>query len=119
MYADVIYASASALAGESDILKSLCAATESELKSRLKGGISPADCEDAFVMAAAFTAVATFMSAQAGADDVTAFRAGDVSVTKRGEVSSLAACARLREEAERLMLPYVCDSGFDFRGVMS
>ena len=119
MYADVIYASASALAGESELLRSLCRAAGAELEKRLRPGVSVSDCEDAFVAAAALIAVAGYKSAGIGADDVTAFRAGDVSVTKRGGADGLAAGARLRDEAERLMMPYVCDGAFDFKSVVS
>jgi len=113
---DEIYAAAAAGLGEpteaeQTLLRSLCRAAEAALAARLRGGVSETDCRDAFVCAAAWTALSHFMTG-ARADGVTGFAAGDLKITKE----SGAAASELLGRAELLMAPYVADS-FSFRGV--
>jgi len=97
---------------ESEELKALCRAAVDELTGQLKPGLTADDCGEAFVLAAAWTALAL----RAGSADsgVEQFTAGAVTI-RRGD-------ARLRSEALRLqarqvMKPYLRDGGFSFRGV--
>jgi hypothetical protein len=113
---DEICAAAAAGAGdltdaERTLLESLCRAAEAALSARLRDGVSETDCRDAFVCAAAWTALSHFMTG-ARADGVTGFAAGDLKITRE----SGDAADGLLGRAELLMAPYVRDS-FSFRGV--
>ena len=99
-------------AEESEALEKLCALAAEELESQLRPGITAEDCGEAFVLAAAWLALAA--QVEAGSDDVTAFTAGDVSL--RRETGSARAGA-LRRRAGEIMRPYCRDQGFDFRSV--
>ena len=112
----LIYPMACSLAGElseeqRETLASLCRAAEAELNGRLRPDVTAEDCIDAFVPAAAWTALAHFSG---GSDSgvPASFRAGEVSVTYRS-----AAPAALLDQAERLLAPWLTDGGFAFRGV--
>ncbi len=95
-----------------EALKPLCAAAVEELTAQLKPGLSPGDCGGAFVLAAAWIALAQRELGRGG--EVERFTAGEVSI-QTGD-------PRLRREALRLqarqvMKPYLRDGGFSFRGV--
>ncbi len=96
------------------LLTALCNACMSALMARLKDGIYTEDCEEAFVMAAAFQAAASFETA-AQESGIQEFKAGDLSI-KQGSTSSVSGSKKLLEQAEALMKPYVKDS-FCFTGV--
>lgn len=97
---------------EEDLLAALCAAASAELARRLKPGLTPADCGDAFTCAAAYTAAACFLPSRAERDE---FTAGDVSVKPSGEFRQTLPV--MMERAESLIAPYVTDGGFAFLGV--
>lgn len=97
-------------AGEEEmpVLEALCGASADRRLSRLRSGVAPADCEEALICAAAFTAAADLAAGQGG---VTAFSAGALSVkagTNTGE---------LRRAAERLMEPFVTPGDIFLQGV--
>ena len=96
---------------ESPLLEPLCQAAQRRWESRLRPGLTPEDCREAFVCAAAF------MAAGRGGGAVSAFTAGEVSVKGRGAAESAALARGLRETAERLMAPYAGEESFCFRGV--
>lgn len=115
---DEIFAFAKAVgqveSGEEEILSRLCETAETELTGRLKEGVSPQDCGGAFVIAAAWMALAGLCVSE-GSGGVTAWTAGDVSVKSKLTPGEQAAV--YRGQAERLMRPYCEDEGFAFVGV--
>ena len=104
---------------ENEALELLCEAAERELLQRLREGITPQDCEEAFVCAGAWIAASGMLTSRACASsgEVKSFKAGEVSVELSAEERSGSAAASLRREAERLMRPYIKDSAFGFFGV--
>ena len=105
-------------AGEAEtaLLEALCQAAETEWTSRLREGVTAADCGAAFPCAAAFTA-ASNLAAGRGSVAVASFQAGDVSVEGLGGADSAALAEALRNTAERLMAPYAQAADFSFRRV--
>lgn len=101
---------------ESPLLESLCRAAQRRWESRLRPGLTPEDCREAFVCAAAFTAAAD-LAAGRGGGAVSAFTAGEVSVKGRGAAESASLARGLRAAAEGLMAPYAGEENFCFRGV--
>lgn len=98
--------------GESEALSLLCAAAVEELKGRLKPGIAPEDCGEAFLMGAAWLALAGLESTES--DGVESLTAGDVTIRKgEGEFRRKA----LELQARTVMKPYLKDEGFAFKGV--
>ena len=81
----------------------LCQAAETELAGRLRPGLTPEDCESAFVPAAAWMVLAWLQAGEAG---VASFTAGNLTIHRTGQGA-----------AERLMAPYLVDGGFSFQGV--
>ena len=71
-------------------------------------GLTPEDCESAFVPAAAWMVLAWL---QAGESGVSSFTAGDLTIHRTGQ-----GMAELTAQAERLMAPYLADRGFSFQG---
>lgn len=98
---------------EEVILKVLCAAAVKELSGRLKQGLEPGDCGSAFPVAAAWIALSGLQVSREG-DGVDSWSAGAVTV-KHGQSGQGA--RGLREQAERLMGPYLRDEAFWFHGV--
>lgn len=97
--------------GESQELSLLCSAAVEELKSRLKPGVTPEDCGEAFPLAAAWLALSGLEST---GGDVERFTAGAVSIWKKdGSFRQKA----LRLQALQVMRPWLEDEGFVFRGV--
>ena len=74
--------------------------------------MTAADCADAYIVAAAWLALAGWLSGQ-GTDGVKKFAAGDLSVEKDSGTTA----AQLEEGAWALLRPYVRESNFVFRGV--
>ena len=98
--------------GESEALSLLCAAAVEELKGRLKPGLTPEDCGDAFPVAAAWLALAGLERVES--DGVESLTAGDVTIRKgEGEFRQKA----LELQAQTVMKPYLRDEGFAFKGV--
>ena len=95
-----------------ELLTALCQAAQRELEGRLKPGLTPEDCECAFVPAAAWMVMA-WMSAGTGSEAVTSFTAGDVTIRREGGRET----AALLEQAGRIMAPYLADGGFFAQGV--
>ena len=104
-------------AGEADeeLLRALCEAAARSWAARLRPGVTPRECEEAFCCAAAFTAAANLSAG--GAGGAASFTAGEISVRVRGDSASSAHGAELLETAERLMAPYAESGGFCFKGV--
>jgi len=89
------------------LIQTACAA----LESRLKPGVTAADCGEAFPLAAAMVAMDGLEQAMGGGQ-VTSFTAGEVSIrTGAGGGSTRSA------QAERLLAPWLGETGFAFRGV--
>lgn len=96
---------------ESDGLRILCEAAQTELGGLLKAEITPEDCGEAFVLAAAWLALAGL---EVSDDGVESFTAGEVSIRKKdGSLRQKA----LRLQALQVIKPYARDEGFVFRGV--
>ena len=93
-----------------ELLIPLAEAAARDLAGRLKKGVVPENCGPAFPLAAAMVAVEGLEGA-AGGGRVTAFSAGEVTIrTERG------GCA-LSTQAQRLLAPWLEETGFAFRGV--
>lgn len=100
---------------EEQALTQLCAATLAQWQARLLPEHTPEDCASALISAAAFSALAVFLTARLAGNPCTALTAGDVSMRfgegKSGLVEQLGALA------VSLMRPYTDDGAFSFRGV--
>ncbi len=96
---------------ESEGLRALCAVAAEKLKGLLRPGLSAEDCGQAFVLAAAWLALAGL---EVSDDGVERFSAGEVSIQKRS--GSLRQKA-LRLQALQVMKSYIDEPGFLFRGV--
>ena len=93
------------------VLRTLCKASEQEVSFQLRSDISPEECRDSFVMAAALVAASHYAEAvRPVGGSVKSFSVGEVSVTAAESGSAL------RKQAELLMKPF-SRSGFSFRGV--
>ena len=99
---------------EKTLLEPLCQAAERAWLGRLREGLAPEDCGEAFPCAAAFTAAAALAAGEGGG---ASFSAGDVSVTPPGGGESLRRAENLRQAAERLMEPFVRAAGLWAQGV--
>ena len=95
-----------------ELLRLLCEVSESVLISRLRDGLMPEDCGEAFVTAAAWYALAD-LNAVAADLQVKEFKAGDLTV-KQDSTEDFS--RRLRKQADLLMAPYLKDA-FSFTGV--
>jgi len=122
---DQIYAQALALLGGScdneQALRASCEAAERELAGRLRKKLTPEGIRDVFSAAAAILALSLYTQlgdlSGTGADSVSSFRAGDVSVTKRGAGSVRSGANALRAQAEAMLMGCLEDRDFQFRGV--
>lgn len=94
-----------------EVLLSLCQAARQEVESQLKPGTSPQDCGPAFLVAAAWLALAGLETSQ-GEEGVSSFTAGELTIRKEGATSAQS----LRKQAWELMAPYRRDT-FCFQGV--
>ena len=92
------------------VLERLCAGADAALCARLREDLTPADCYDSFVCAAAWLALSQFDAGWDGG--VEAFTAGAFSVRR-----SAGAARDLVTRAETLMQPYLRDGRFEFRRV--
>lgn len=93
------------------VLERLCAGADAALCARLRDGVTPEDCYDAFVCAGAWMALAALGSAQNSAG-IEAFTAGNFTVRHSAGASNC-----LAMQAEVLMAPYVRQDGFQFQRV--
>ena len=113
MCIEEIYTAAVDIYGEeSEQLRTVCGAVTAQLESRLKDGYSPEDCRDAFIMAAAITAVNMYTDMTDLSGGVSSYTAGNVTVMRQKKPGG-----GMRRNAEALLAPYLKDDGFIFRGV--
>ena len=99
------------------LLKRLCAASAQALERELRTGVTPEDCEGAFVCASAWLATAALTEARlGGTEELSSLRAGDVTIDVKGGAHSERAAA-LRRSARQLMAPYTEGGGFFFCAV--
>ena len=112
-----VYTQAILLAGELTehqmaVLEALCTAGTAALTTKLREGLTPADCRADFVAAASLMALAALdeLDEDRNVEQITA---GDLTIRK-GSRAAAANC--LRTQAELMMAPYMRD-GFLFRGV--
>ena len=96
---------------QSPMLECLCRAACQRLDARLKAGMSPEDCGDAYLTAAVWL-VLSGLDAGSAAEGVKKFSAGDLTVERESGGGD-----RLEARAWALMKPYLRDDGFVFRGV--
>ena len=101
---------------ERPLLTALCASAEAELAGRLREGLSPEDCGDAFPCAAALLAAAGVLPCRSGGD-VEQFSAGDVSLRTGGGGQVCGTAAAMRRQAADMMAGYWGDDSFAFLGV--
>lgn len=101
--------------GELPHQEALCGTAEAELAGKLRYGLKPEDCNGAFPLAAAWLARAGLCAGQGAEEMPASWSAGAVRVS--GAASAGERADGLREQAYRLMAPYLEDEGFFFRGV--
>lgn len=99
---------------EREGLSRLVEAALESLEARLLPEHTAMSTAAAFVPAAAFTALAAFLTARGASVPLAGVTAGEVSVrySEGGD-----AARQLLEQADRLLLGLVADGGFAFRGV--
>ncbi len=96
---------------ESEGLRTLCQAAEAELTGLLRDGVTVQECGQAFILAAAWLALAGLEGSDSG---VERFTAGAVTIQRSdGSLRQKA----LRLQAFQVMRPWLRDRGFVFRGV--
>lgn len=92
------------------LLQPIIQAVQTGLEQRLKENIAPEDCGAAFPLAAAMLAMDALDKA-GGSGRVESFTAGEVSIRTRMGGGDMAALA------ERLLVPWLGETGFAFKGV--
>lgn len=97
-------------------LESACSAAANELSARLRDDIKVEDIRENFVSAAAVLAVSLFIMLD-DCGDWSSFKAGNISVSRRGSGSMRGSASALRTQAETMLGDALKDSGFIFRGV--
>ena len=103
-------------AGNEAALEAMCQAAEDELISRLREDTVLTDISERFIRACSVLAMSLYM--QVGeSEDWSSFRAGNVSVSRRGSGSARSSATALRKQAESMLSGYLEDNGFEFRGV--
>lgn len=100
--------------GQEALLEALCRTAQEELAGKLREGLEPEGCGGAFPLAAAWLARAGLCEAQGAEGLPESWSAGAVRISAApiGERAG-----DLREQAYRLMAPYLRDERFFFRGV--
>ena len=96
---------------QDELLLPLIEAVSAGLERRLKPGVAPEDCGSAFLLAAALCAMDGLEEA-AGTAGVSSFTAGEVSIHTRGREEGTRT-----DQAQRLLAPWLGETGFAFRGV--
>ncbi len=96
------------------VLGVFCSAAANELEKKLRRGVKPEDINELFVTAAGMLALALCMELE-NSGEISSFRAGNLSVSFRGENNFSA--AGLRKSAESILAAYLEDGGFSFVGV--
>ena len=95
------------------LLLPLIEGASAELEHLLRRGVKPEDCGRSFALAAAMLAMDGLEAAQGGGQ-ISGFTAGELSMRLRGESGGRSG---LRQQALRLMAPWLGQTGFVFRGV--
>ena len=101
---------------ERPLLTAMCTAAMAELAGRLRKGLAPEDCGDAFPCAAALLAAARMLPCRGGGD-VEQFSVGDVSVRTGGGSGINETAAAMRRQADSMLTAYCGDGEFAFLGV--
>ena len=99
---------------EKPLLEAMCTAAAADLTRRLRDGMKPEDCGDAFPCAAALLAAGGLLACRSGGD-AEQFSVGDVSVRTGG--GSCEAAAAMRRQAAAMMAGFCGDDEFAFLGV--
>ena len=94
------------------VLRTLCGNACGMLDCRLKDGLAPEDCGEAYLLAAVWLVMDWLRDSQ-GWSDITSLSAGDLTVRREGGGDS----GKLSRQALGLMAPFLRDDGFVFRGV--
>ena len=115
--AEQVYTQAILLAGELEpkreaLLKTLCRGAVASLISRLRDGLTEADCGADLVSAASLYALAALNDVGDG-ECIEQFSAGDVTI-RTGRSNAASNC--LRHQAQWIIAPYLKDA-FSFQGV--
>ena len=97
-----------------EVLTILCQTAEDEVSRRLREGLTPEDCGQAYVLGCAWMALAAMAANETG-DTPLKFTAGEVSIQEDGDAVQRSQALRL--QAETVLGPYLQDRGFVFRGV--
>ncbi len=96
-----------------ETLETLCAAAVETLTAQLRPGVAPEDCGQAFVLSAAWMALAQRELGPSGGG-VERFTAGAVTI-QRGDANARREALLL--QARQVMHTWLRDEGFAFRGV--
>lgn len=92
------------------LVRAACAA----LAGRLREGLAPEDCGEAFPLAAAMLAADQLAELTGGGGELASFTAGDLTIR---QVTGRTGGKTLSDRAEALMEPWLRDAGFAFQGV--
>ena len=98
--------------GDEELLRTVCAGAVEALDRKLRPGLAPEDCGEAFPLAAAWLAGDGLMGGL-GVEGVTALSGGDIWVRGGGGGGA----GTMSRQAMELMAPVLADRGFAFRGV--
>ena len=101
--------------GQEEALEALCRAAQAELAGRLRPEVRPEDCEDAFILACAWLALAGLAAGESAG--VEQFTAGSVTIREGSGADAAQRAAALRLQAETVLGPWLADRGFAFQGV--
>ena len=105
---------------DEELLQRLCRISAAQWQARLKAGVTPEDCREVFICAAAWSAAAGYATQQSAASwNIESFTVGDVSVKTTGleNTSQMSAPQKLEWQARMLMRPFCRPEGFAFVGV--
>lgn len=116
----LIFEKAKSLLGDADanevVLMEAAQAANAELSARLKDGISPEEIRELFISAAGVLTLSAY-SQLGDASDISSFKAGDISVSRRGAGAVRSSAQALRQQAENMLFGYIEDRSFGFRAV--
>ena len=100
---------------DEELLQRLCRISAAQWQARLKAGVTPEDCREVFICAAA----GYFTQQSAASWNIESFTVGDVSVkTASGEkTAQQTPVQRLTQQAQLLMRPFCRAEDFAFVGV--
>ena len=105
---------------DEELLQRLCRISAAQWQAGLKAGVTPEDCREVFICAAAWSAAAGYFTQQSAASwNIESFTVGDVSVKTTGleNTSQMSAPQKLEWQARMLMRPFCRPEGFAFVGV--